>query len=125
MAEQQQPDSRDRVAGESPSPLDKFIAELRLLAPQAFSEDRVDFEKPRELLADEVDEQSERFSFTWAGWRDTVAMLQTPTSATLVLDTAPLRIHRSCRTEPRDPGRTLHPAQFCNEASPCELNVSR
>ena len=125
MAEQQQPDSRDRVAGESPSPLDKFIAELRLLTPQAFSEDRVDFEKLRELLADELDEQSERFSFTWAGRRDAVAMLQAPTSATLVPDTVSLRKPRSCRTEACDPERTLHPAQFCNEASPCELNVSR
>ena len=88
MAEQQQSNSRDRVAGESPSPRDELVAQLRLLTPQAFSEDRVDFEKLRELLADEIGERSELFSFTWSGRRDAVAMLQAPTSATLVPDTA-------------------------------------
>ena len=125
MTEQQQPDSRDCVARKSPSPLDKFIAELRLLTPQAFGEDRVDFEELRELLADELDERSECFSFTWAGRRDAFAMLQASTSATRVPDTASLRKPRNCRTEACDPERTLHPAQFLNEASPCELNVSR
>ena len=88
MAECPQSDSKDGVAGESPSLLDEIVAHLRLLAPQVFSEDRVDFEKLRELLADEIDERPERFSFTWSGRRDAVAMLQTPTSATLVPDTA-------------------------------------
>lgn len=88
MAESPQSDSRDGIAGESPSPLDELVAHLRLLAPQAFSEDRVDFGKLRELLADEIDERPERFSFTWSGRRDAVAMLQAPTSATLVPDTA-------------------------------------
>ena len=87
MAERQRSNSRGRVTGESPSPRDELVAQIRLLIPQAFSEDRVDFEKLRELLADEIDERPERFSFTWAGRRDAVAMLQAPTSATLVPDT--------------------------------------
>ena len=86
MAEQQHSKQRERVAGESPSPRNELVAQLRLLTPQAFTEDRVDFVKLREFLGDEVDDRPERFSFTWAGRRDAVVMLQTPTSATLVPD---------------------------------------
>ena len=88
MAESRQSDPMERVVGESPSPLDELVVHFRLLAPKVFSESRVDFEKLRELLADEIDERPERFSFTWSGRRDAVAMLQAPTSATLVPDTA-------------------------------------
>ena len=54
--------------------------------PQVFTEERIDFVKLREFLGDEIDDRPERFSFTWAGRRDAVAMLQAPTSATLVPD---------------------------------------
>ena len=86
MAEQQHSKQRERVAGESPSPRNELVAQLRLLTPQAFTEDRIDFVKLREFLGDEVDDRPERFSFTWAGRRDALVMLQTPTSATLVPD---------------------------------------
>ena len=66
MAEQQHSKQRERVAGESPSPRNELVAQLRLLTPQAFTEDRVDFVKLREFLGDEVDDRPERFSFTWA-----------------------------------------------------------
>ena len=50
MAEQQQSKQRERVASESPSPRNELVAQLRLLTPQAFTEDRVDFVKLREFL---------------------------------------------------------------------------
>ena len=87
MAEQQQSKPRRRVAGESPSLRDELVAQLRLFAPQAFAEDRFDLTKLRELLGEEIDDRPERFSFTWSGRRDAVAMLQVPTSATLIPDT--------------------------------------
>ena len=59
MAEQQQSKPRKRVAGESPSLRDELVAQLRLLAPQAFAEDRFDFTKLRELLGEEVDDRPE------------------------------------------------------------------
>ena len=86
MAEHEQSKSSECVTSESPSHRDELVAQLRLLIPQAFTEDRVDFVKLREFLGYEIDDRPERFSFTWAGRRDTVAMLQAPTSATLVPD---------------------------------------
>ncbi len=87
MAEQQQSKKRERIAGELPSLRNELVAHLRLLTPQVFTENRVDFVKLREFLGYEIDDRRERFSFSWAGRRDTVAMLQAPTSATLVPDT--------------------------------------
>ncbi len=87
MAKQQQSTQRQRVADESPSLRNEVVAHLRTLTPEVFTEGRVDFAKLREFLGDEVDDRPERFSFTWAGRKNTAAMLQTPTSATLVPDT--------------------------------------
>ena len=86
LARQQKSKPRERVAIDSSSPRDELVAQLRLLTPQAFTEDRFDFAKLRELLGEEIEDRPERFSFTWAGRRDAVAMLQGPTSATLVPD---------------------------------------
>ena len=86
MTGQQESGPRERVASDSSSPRDELVAQIRLLAPQAFTEGRFDFAKLRELLGEEIEDRPERFSFTWAGRRDAVAMLQAPTSATLVPD---------------------------------------
>ena len=60
------------------------IARLRELFPEAVTEGKIDFAKLRETLGDEVDDRPERYSFTWAGKRDAIRLLQTPSRATLV-----------------------------------------
>ena len=82
----QRPPSPEPIPFQSPSLRDDFVAHLRLLAPQVFVEGSLDFARLRELLAAAPESGSERFSFTWAGRRDAVAMLQVPTRATLVPD---------------------------------------
>ena len=47
MAEQQQSKQRERIAGKSPSLRNELVAQLRLLTPQAFTENRIDFVKLR------------------------------------------------------------------------------
>jgi adenine-specific DNA-methyltransferase len=59
-------------------------ARLRELFPEVFTEGRVDFEKLRATLGDLVDDGPERYRFTWAGKRDAIRLLQTPTRATLI-----------------------------------------
>lgn len=60
------------------------LAALRDLIPEAFTEGKVDFDKLRAALGDVIDGRPERYSFTWAGKRDAIRLLQTPSSATLV-----------------------------------------
>ena len=59
-------------------------ARLRQLFPEAFSEGQIDFESLRATLGNLVDDGPERYRFTWAGKRDGIRLLQTPTCATLV-----------------------------------------
>jgi adenine-specific DNA-methyltransferase len=59
---------------------------LKQLVPEAFTEGKIDFDKLRQTLGEFVDDSPERYTFTWAGKRDAVKLLQSPTAATLVPD---------------------------------------
>jgi len=59
------------------------IARLKELFPEAVSEGKVDFEKLKATLGEIVDDKPERYSFTWAGKRDAIRLLQVPSRATL------------------------------------------
>ena len=72
------------LSPETPNITAEQRAHLRELFPEAFTEGRIDFEKLRATLGDLVDDGPERYQFTWAGKRDAVRLLQTPTRATLV-----------------------------------------
>ena len=69
---------------EVPDLLGEQIEQLRQIFPHASSEDKVDFEKLRAALGDVVDERAERYSFSWAGKRDAIRLLQTASRATLI-----------------------------------------
>ncbi len=60
------------------------IEQLKALFPSVVSEGKIDFDKLRALLGDAVDSRPERYSFTWAGKRDAIRALQTPSDATLI-----------------------------------------
>ena len=62
------------------------LASLRQLVPEAFTEEKVDFDKLRAALGGDMDERPERYSFTWAGKRQAILELQKPTWGTLVPD---------------------------------------
>ena len=74
----------ERVAGSSADLTAETLAAMKELLPQAFTEGKIDFARLRELLGDDVDDRPERYSFTWAGKRDAIRLLQTPSRATLV-----------------------------------------
>jgi len=72
-----------RITGTTPSMAAEQAARLRELFPECVTEGKIDFEKLRATLGDEVDQRPERYSFTWAGKRDAIRILQTPSRATL------------------------------------------
>jgi len=57
--------------------------ELRRILPEAFSENKIDWEKLRAVLGDEIDERIEKFSFTWAGRSNAIKNVLIPSKATL------------------------------------------
>lgn len=74
----------DPVASTTAALAEDQLARLREIFPECFSEGRIDFDKLRETLGEEIDSRPERYSFTWAGKRDAIRLLQTPSRATLI-----------------------------------------
>jgi hypothetical protein len=72
---------REHVGWASALPDSERLAGLRDLYPEAFAEGKVDFDKLRGLLGGEIDERPERYSFTWAGKRDAIRLLQAPSAS--------------------------------------------
>jgi adenine-specific DNA-methyltransferase len=60
--------------------------QLKAIFPEVFTEDNIDFAKLQATLGNIVDDRPERYSFTWAGKREAIQMLQTPSKATLKPD---------------------------------------
>jgi adenine-specific DNA-methyltransferase len=78
------PDSHINVARDVPDLISEDIEKLRAVFPQVFSEGKVDLEKLRATLGDIVETRPERFTFSWAGKRNSIQILQMPTRATFV-----------------------------------------
>lgn len=76
------------VASASPDLREELIARLKDVAPEAFAEGRLDLEKLKSLIGDAAEIGPERYTFSWAGKRDALTMLQAPTRATLIPDRA-------------------------------------
>lgn len=75
---------KQHVTKETPTIVDERVMELKNLFPEIVAEGKIDFEKLRLALGDDVDSQAERYNFTWSGKRDAIRMLQTPSRATLI-----------------------------------------
>ena len=78
------PGVKHSIPTHTPNIQNERLQALQELFPEAFSEGQVDFERLRAALGDLADERPERYSFTWAGKRDALRLLQTPTRAALL-----------------------------------------
>jgi adenine-specific DNA-methyltransferase len=74
----------EHVARTSAELAGEQLKHLKGIFPECFAEGRVDFDKLRATLGEEIDSRPERYSFTWAGKRDAIRLLQTPSRATLI-----------------------------------------
>ena len=72
-----------KVDLKSMSITDNQKAMLKQLFPQVFNENKVDFDKLRRTLGEEIDEGEERFGMTWPGKKECFKVIQTPSIATL------------------------------------------
>src|SRR5689334_674799 len=72
------------VARVSADLLAERMTALKAVVPDAFAEGKLDVAKLREALGEAIDERTERYSFGWAGKRDAIRLLQTPSRATLI-----------------------------------------
>ncbi|PYE81322.1 site-specific DNA-methyltransferase [Pseudoroseicyclus aestuarii] len=76
----------EQIEHETPDQRGELLKRLKASVPEAFSDGKLDIEALQVLLGDKLADGPERFTFTWAGKRDAMAMLQAPSSATLAPD---------------------------------------
>jgi len=72
--------------GESLDIKQEKIERLKELLPEVFAEEKIDWEKLKAALGEDVEFKNERYVLNWAGKSDAFKVLQAPTTATLVPD---------------------------------------
>lgn len=70
--------------GTSLKPEQEKIKALRQVLPEVFTENKVDWEKLKATLGENINFANERYVLNWAGKSDAFKVLQTPTTKTLI-----------------------------------------
>lgn len=82
--------------GNTPDIAEENIQKLRQMFPEVFIEDKVDLEKLQQLLGSYVEDNTERYNFTWNGKGQALRLSQIPSLGTL----------RPCKEESKDWDKT-------------------
>lgn len=72
------------MEGYSKSPHEERIEILKSLIPEVFDEGKIDFEKLKATLGEDVNFSNERYVLNWAGKSEAFHIMQRPSSATLI-----------------------------------------
>ena len=72
--------------GKSLNITDVKLDKLKDIIPEAFTENKIDWEKLKATLGEDIEFKNERYVLNWAGKSDAFRVLQSPTTATLVPD---------------------------------------
>jgi len=70
--------------GKSLTPQEEKLKRLKEILPEAFSEGKVDWEKLKATLGEDINFSNERYVLNWAGKSDAFKVLQAPSTKTLV-----------------------------------------
>ncbi len=72
--------------GKSLTPQETKLQQLKEILPEAFTEGKVDWEKLKATLGEDINFANERYVLNWAGKSEAFKVLQAPTTKTLVPD---------------------------------------
>ncbi len=72
--------------GKSLTPQEIKLQQLKEILPEAFAEGKVDWEKLKTTLGEDINFANERYVLNWAGKSEAFKVLQAPTTKTLVPD---------------------------------------
>lgn len=73
----------DKISSTSLDLTNVNIEKLKELFPNVVTEGKIDFEKLKIILGTEIDDNKEKYQFTWPGKSEAIKIAQTPSSATL------------------------------------------
>ena len=82
----------NKMDGKSKDLLKENIKQLKQLFPEVCCEDKIDFNKLKQILGEYVEDDKERYNFTWNGKGRSLRLSQTPSPGTL----------RPCKEESKD-----------------------
>ncbi len=72
--------------GKSLDLTEEKLEKFKEIIPEAFTEGKIDWEKLRSTLGEDINFSNERYVLNWAGKSDAFRVLQTPTTKTLIAD---------------------------------------
>lgn len=72
-----------KLDGRTPDLAAEHIEQLKAIFPDVFEEGKVDFDKLRQDLGEYVDDEKERYNFSWNGKGRALRLSQTPSAGTL------------------------------------------
>lgn len=73
-----------QMDGKTPDIAQENIEKLKEIFPDVFCEDKIDFDKLKQVLGDYVEDSKERYNFTWNGKGMALKLAQTPSTGTLL-----------------------------------------
>jgi adenine-specific DNA-methyltransferase len=73
----------EKLDGKSLDITKENIEALKQLFPEVVTEGKIDFEKLRLILGEEIDDRNEKYKFTWHGKAKSLKLAQTPSTGTL------------------------------------------
>lgn len=73
----------EELCGDSLDIKQDKIQKIKEIMPELFSEGKIDFEKVKNIVGDDLNINNERYVLNWAGKSEAIQILQTPTKATL------------------------------------------
>ncbi|WP_278475824.1 site-specific DNA-methyltransferase [Turicibacter sanguinis] len=73
----------EKMTGESLDLTQENVKRLKELFPEVLTEKKIDFDKLRLILGDEVETSPERYEFRWNGKNEAIKLSQTPSMGTL------------------------------------------
>jgi adenine-specific DNA-methyltransferase len=82
----------DKLDGKTMDLVQQNINKLKKLFPEAVTEAKIDFDRLRLLLGDEVDSGKEKYEFTWPGKSECIRLSQQQSTGTLRPDKESRRI---------------------------------
>ncbi|GAB6056491.1 site-specific DNA-methyltransferase [Methanobacterium movens] len=72
-----------QLNGESLDIVSENVSKIKELFPEIVTEDKIDFDKLKQVLGKYTEEDSERYNFTWKGKSAALSLAQTPSTGTL------------------------------------------
>lgn len=78
----------EKLDGKSMDLVKTNIEALKQLFPEVVTEGKIDFEKLKLMLGEEIEKRNERYEFTWHGKTQAMKLAQTPSTGTLRPDKA-------------------------------------